>query len=92
MIHTPGPWKQGELNRVIAADGSSVCVILNWPHPLQFTANRSLVSAAPELLDTLKAAGVLPEGYCWCRKGCWDCETPECIQARAAIKKAEGGI
>ena len=48
---------------------------------------RKLHDASQDLLDALQATGALPDGYCWCGQGN-DCTTGECVQGRAAIKKA----
>lgn len=91
--YTPGPWAvcssytAGRIivkapqptNRVLAGFGSEDEPLddIDW-------ANARLIAAAPELLEALKAALKVIEGYC----DHWEQDVYE--KAQAAIAKAEG--
>ena len=57
-------------------------------------ARARILAAAPDLLDSLVALGVMPEGYCFCfgnnRDPMKTDHTGECRLARLAINKAHG--
>jgi hypothetical protein len=76
--HTPGPWSfraSSYLEYIYAADGS--CVFSGEMD----TANARLISAAPELLASLRAMlDTMDDGS----------DEPTLIAARAAIAKATG--
>lgn len=103
--HTPGPW------RVVSTITGDTEVWSNGPHYCvadcnskqsscdigQCEANARLISAAPELLQALKAFAVWTEGQpCFCDCEGWDRNqhggqcSPNCRQARQAIAKATG--
>jgi len=70
-----------------------VCVLSTggWS-PEELERNCNIIAAAPELLEAACAAGVTPEGYCFCSKNRIGDNSkihePECRDLRAAIAKA----
>jgi len=101
--HTPGPWwlgrdpsHFGSLTSITGGSDStggirSVAEV-GGPDIDEAEANASLIAAAPEMLDALKAMTKLyvdfvNSGDC----GCWDPERIDEVKlARAVIAKAEG--
>lgn len=97
QMHTPGPWHIGSLPppqwRYIAAnDGSTVAAVSEWDKEGNLIqdfqngsskANARLISAAPEMLEALKALIKY-------RSAGHEVYGSACDQARAAIAKAEG--
>jgi hypothetical protein len=92
--HTPGPWKFFEVDgayRVNPEAGGYVVAVLDCLAPFspEAEANARLISAAPDLLETLKGIMAQVDGFV----SNWD-ELPEgCAaieSAHAAIAKAQG--
>lgn len=96
--HTPGPWKI--VSRSVADDGwniyaeSDYGIGKTWDCNgfAENEANARLITAAPELLEALKACEALIVDLAESGDaGFWDAgEAPEVIAARSAIAKAEG--
>lgn len=81
---TPGPWTLiGKGGTAIWADAEIIATV-NGSRAFHSIAraNAQVMAAAPELLAALKTA----QANCCCQFG--DCRS--CIQAEAAIAKAEG--
>lgn len=82
MSHTPGPWFASSQNKYVrykTSKGWNICSIEDQP---PFTeANAKLIAAAPDLLAALKHAVLSLELHT-------APNSPELINARAAIKKA----
>lgn len=87
--HTPGPWRTHDVQpeiwtRQVWTDESHGSVMIATTGGVDKEANARLIAAAPELLAALKALvewAAFTGGW---EAPCWD-------DARAAIKKAEGG-
>jgi hypothetical protein len=86
--HTPGPWRMVECPEIhdegnayeIEVDGQTIAHIYASE---DMDANARLVSAAPDMLEALKAALLRLDHH--------DAQSaPEALQCRDAIKKAEG--
>lgn len=103
--HTRGPWSTDE--RYVRQAGSGKPIAGTYPqrHGGPYPDADRIVAcvnaceginpeAVPELLVSLQALGVMPEGYCFCFGNNRDALKPdaehtgECLDARAAIAKA----
>lgn len=93
--HTPGPWHLNEEGRPIGADGRpvgemSALMPFNLEEGARISADRQLMTAAPELLNALRSAVF---SLTWHIEGqgrgvAMDAEILQ--RARAAITKATG--
>lgn len=84
MSHTPGPWHRNiapasKYPTIFAGRNTHVAVVKTQRDDAETEANCDLITAAPEMLATLKAVVAVA-----------DRDTVEFRQARAAIAKAEG--
>ena len=92
--HTSEPWVVWHDGDVVGGDQEVVC---NIPAGPARAANAHLIAAVLELLETLKAVGSTPWGYCFCPPSMGDMKDKpdddhcgECREARLAIRAAEG--
>lgn len=91
--HTPGPWSISGIagdNHIMARVGhnrQTVALITGWPglSPEEHMATKSLIAAAPELLEACKALLPLAD-----REDVADTWSDEFNALAAAIAKAEG--
>jgi len=79
--HTPGPWVQADFGK----------------HLFHRPADARLISAAPDLLAALQGLnyyGETGKGFCCCPRQNWqdpdDLHSTACLDARKALRKAEG--
>lgn len=95
QLHTPGPWSNGGKNRhfgfSIHAPGSkpeyhvTVCEVMGQDQDETTASNTSLILAAPDMYEALKALLWAVEQH---TNLAYD--YPAFVESRAAIAKAEG--
>lgn len=96
--HTPGPWtiepRKCGFGYWVDATNKAICEIM---HDENADADARLISAAPELLEALQGLnyyGETGKGFCCCPRQNWqdpdDLHSTACLDARKALRKAEG--
>jgi len=96
--HTPGPWtvepRKCGFGFWVMTQDKAVCEIM---HDDKSEADARLISAAPDLLAALQGLnyyGEIGNGFCCCPRQNWqdpdDLHSTACLDARKALRKAEG--
>jgi len=96
--YTPGPWtvepRKCGFGFWVMTQDKAVCEIM---HDDKSEADARLISAAPDLLAALQGLnyyGEIGNGFCCCPRQNWqdpdDLHSTACLDARKALRKAEG--
>ena len=96
--YTPGPWtvepRKCGFGFWVMTQDKAVCEIM---HDDKSEADARLISAAPDLLAALQGLNYYGEigiGFCCCPRQNWqdpdDLHSTACLDARKALRKAEG--